>query len=78
MSAKAIRAFIRQLGSDDEATRLDAADALARYGPLAFEAVEALAGLMDDRGAGVRAAPPTPSAAWGRPRTLRRRPCWRS
>ena len=42
MSTKAIRAFIRDLKSNDEARQLDALDGLARYGPLSLEALPCL------------------------------------
>ena len=54
MSSKAIRHFIRQLSSDDEAARADAADGLARYGPLALDGVPALAKALQDRSGCVR------------------------
>ncbi len=48
MSAKAIRSLIRQLARNDEASILDALDALARFGPLATEALPKLIPLVQD------------------------------
>lgn len=54
MSARAIRHFLRQLRHNDDAVRSEACDGLARFGPLAFEAVEGLTKLLADHNNSVR------------------------